>query len=49
MTIEKGKQGQWIITAIINGYLVSKQFFGYSKKDAIALFKKDCFQKGGLQ
>jgi hypothetical protein len=45
MTIEKGNQGQWIVTDIINGYLVSKQFFGYNKKEAIKLFKKEFYSQ----
>jgi hypothetical protein len=39
MIVEKGSQGQWIITALVHGYLVSRQFFGYSKKEAVKRFK----------
>jgi hypothetical protein len=39
MIVEKGSQGQWIITALLHGYVVSRQFFGYSKKEAVKRFK----------
>lgn len=41
MTIEKTIQGAWKVSAIVNGYLVTKQYFGYTKKEAIALFKEE--------
>jgi hypothetical protein len=41
MIIEKGRQGQWIISEIIDSYLITKTFFGYTKKMAIKLFKKE--------
>lgn len=40
MTIEKTFQGAWKISAIINGYLVTRQYMGYTKKEAIRLFKE---------
>ena len=39
MTIEKTFQGAWKVSAIINGYLITRQYFGYTKKQAIVLFK----------
>jgi hypothetical protein len=44
MTIEKTYQGAWRISAIIDGHLVTKQYFGYSKKEAVALFKEETTQ-----
>jgi hypothetical protein len=40
MTIEKTFQGAWRISGIVDGYLVTRQFFGYTKKEAIAAFKE---------
>jgi hypothetical protein len=40
MLIEKGPQGQWIISTIIDGHLVIKQFFGFSKDIAIKKFNQ---------
>jgi hypothetical protein len=39
MIVEKGSQGQWIITALVHGYLVSRQFFGYTRREAMKRFK----------
>jgi hypothetical protein len=44
MTIEKTYQGAWRISAIIDGYLVTKQYFGYTKKEALTLFKEETTQ-----
>lgn len=40
MTIEKNLHGAWVVYDIINGYLVHQQYYGYTKKQAIALFKQ---------
>ena len=45
MTIEQTFQGAYRISAIVNGYLVSKQYMGYTKKEAIQAFKE--FTKQG--
>jgi len=38
--IERTFQGAWRISAMIDGYLVSKQYMGYTKKEAVALFQQ---------
>ena len=38
MTIEKTMQGAWRITDIIGGYLFVRQYFGYSKSEAVRAF-----------
>ena len=45
MTIERTFQGAYRISAIVNGYLVSKQYMGYTKREAIQAFKE--FTKQG--
>ena len=40
MTIEKTFQGAWRVSGMVNGYLVTRQFFGYTKKEAVAAFKE---------
>lgn len=40
MTIERTFQGAYKISAIVNGYLVSKQFLGYTKREAIQAFRE---------
>ena len=41
MTIEKGVHGQWIVSDIVAGYLVTRQYYGYTKREAMRLFKKE--------
>ena len=41
MTVERTLQGAWRISAMIDGYLVTRQYFDYTKREAIALFKAD--------
>lgn len=45
MTIERTFQGAYKISAIVNGYLVSKQYMGYTKREAVQAFKE--FTKQG--
>ena len=39
MTIERTYQGAWRVSAIVGDYLESRQYFDYTKKEAVALFK----------
>jgi hypothetical protein len=38
LTIEKNSAGAWVISAIIGGYLVTEQFYFYTKKEATRQF-----------
>ena len=40
MVIDKNNEGAWRISETINGYLKTKIYYFYNKKDAIKLFKK---------
>ena len=40
MTIEKNREGAWVIYASGgDGYLVTRSYYGYSKRDAVRLFR----------
>lgn len=41
MTVEKTIFGYWKISKVINGVLITRQYSGYSKRDAIAMFRED--------
>jgi len=41
MTIDRGQYGQIIISDIINGFLVTRQYYGYTRKEAKAIFNSD--------
>ena len=43
MTIDRNSEGAWRISEFTNGadsYLVTKTYYGYTKRDAIRLFRK---------
>lgn len=41
MTVRKTFQGAWEVSSIINGYLVTRQYIGYTRKEAIQMFLKE--------
>jgi hypothetical protein len=41
MTIERNYQGAWVISEIIGGYRVARSYYGYTKREAVALFRAD--------
>lgn len=41
MTVEKNREGAYVISDIIGGYLVTKRYYGYTKREALAMFKKE--------
>lgn len=42
MTIEKHPiNGAWCCSDIVNGYLFKRVYYGYSKREATALFKQE--------
>lgn len=45
LSVEKTFQGAWRVSAIVGGFLVSEQYMGYTKREAVARFKQQ--HKGG--
>jgi hypothetical protein len=41
MTAQKNSEGAWIVSDIIGGYLVTRTYYYYNKREAIALFKRE--------
>jgi hypothetical protein len=41
MTIEKNIHGYYVISDIINSYRMQQTYIGYSKRDAIRLFREE--------
>lgn len=41
MTIERTFQGAWRVSAIVAGRLVSRQYFGMSKRESVAEFRAE--------
>ena len=38
LTLEKNTAGAWVVSALVVGYLVSCQYYGYTKKEAADKF-----------
>ena len=40
LSYRKTFQGAWVVSALVDGYLVERQFMGYTKKEATRLFRQ---------
>jgi hypothetical protein len=47
ITLEKNRQGAWVVSAIVRGYLVTRQFYYYTKREAARLFLQEMNEKKG--
>ena len=45
MTIDKNAEGAWRITDIIGGYLVTRVYYFYTKREAIRLYTQEMKEK----
>jgi hypothetical protein len=46
MTIEKNREGAWVIYALgRDGYLVTRSYYGHTKREAVRLFNE--YMRGG--
>lgn len=42
MTIYRDKiRGCWVVSAIVDGYLKTRRYYGYTKREAITAFKQE--------
>lgn len=41
MTITKTREGGYAISDIVNGYLVTRQYYGYTLREAKKLFRQE--------
>lgn len=41
MEITRNREGAWVIYDTVNGYLETRQYHFYTKKEAISLFKQE--------
>ena len=41
MTIERNHEGAWVISAVVGQYLETRRYYGYTKREAITLFKEE--------
>jgi hypothetical protein len=40
MTIEKNSEGAWVISDEVGGYLVTRRYYFYTKREAASLFRE---------
>jgi len=41
MTVEKNQYGAWVVSDIVGGVLVHRQYYGYTKREALAEFRAE--------
>ena len=41
MSVNRNHAGAWVISAIVAGYLVTRQYYFYTKREAIRQFKAE--------
>jgi len=41
MIAEKNYEGAWVISDIVGGYLVTRRYYYYSKREALAMFRAE--------
>ena len=40
-TVERNHEGAWVVSDIIGGYLVVRRFYGYTRREAVQLFRQE--------
>jgi hypothetical protein len=40
MNIEKNREGAYVISDIVSGYLVTRSYYGYTKRESVRLFRQ---------
>jgi hypothetical protein len=38
LSIDKNSEGAWRISAVVSGYLETRRYYGYTKREAVALY-----------
>jgi hypothetical protein len=46
MTIEKNYEGAWIVSDIVNGHRVARRYYGFTKAQALADFRREVLANG---
>jgi hypothetical protein len=39
MIVERNYEGAWVVSDIVNGFRVSRRYYGYTMREALAMFK----------
>jgi hypothetical protein len=41
MLVEKNYEGAWVVSDIVNGFRVSRRYYGYTMREALAMFRRE--------
>jgi hypothetical protein len=41
MSTVKNINGSWTVSEIVNGYLVTRTYYGYTKRESLARFRRE--------
>ena len=41
MSVERNREGYWVVSDVVGGYLVTRKYLYYSKREAIRMFRED--------
>jgi hypothetical protein len=41
LTIDRNSEGAWRVSAIVDGYLVTRRYYDYSRRQAVELFLEE--------
>jgi hypothetical protein len=41
MIVDRNYEGAWVVSDIVGGYWVSRRYYGYTKRQALALFRAE--------
>lgn len=41
MNISKNSEGAWVISDVVNGYLMTRRYYGYTLVESIRLFNSE--------
>lgn len=41
MSIERNYEGAWVVSDIVGGYRVCRRYYGYSRREALAMFRRE--------
>jgi len=41
MTATKDIRGAWVVSGLVDGHLVTRRYYGYTKREAVAMWREE--------
>ncbi len=41
LTVDRTSEGAWRVSAIVGGYLITRRYIGYTRREAVAMFRRE--------